>query len=398
MRELPWRSGNRVRRLFLKSGTLGFQAGTLVAVLALLLSTGPVVATAAGAPCSASKLLAAGRYAADQTRCSAMSAIAEAPTSSLCRTRAVQRFTKAWSRAEAATSCLTNGDSALAQADVDAFIAALTDRLLGRAARYTYTGAVQTFHVPSGVTSVVIKAWGAGGGGRCGWGGDRGSHGGGGGGFAQARVPVVQGETLAIVVGGGGGGFSWDTGSAGGFGGGGDGGDSTWAGFGGGGGSEVARGSTSLVVAGGGGGAGDRCGGAGYGGPGGGGNGGIEEGGSSTAGTGASTGAGGIAGLGGSGGTDGARGQGGLGNSGGYGGGGGGGGGYFGGGGGGAGYEGAGGGGGSSFASGSDQLVVAADRWLAGNASDPDYIAPLGEGGQYDGPQEGQPGLVLIRY
>ena len=268
-----------------------------------------------------------------------------------------------------------------------------------RVATFTYTGAVQTFQVPTDATSIVIKAWGAGGGGRCGWGGGAGSHGGGGGGFVQARVPALPGETLTVVVGGGGGGFAWNTGSPGGFGGGGDGGDSTWAGFGSGGRSEVGRGSEPLVVAGGGGGAGDRCGGAGNGGAGGGGNASPTEFGTPTGGTGGSTESGGIAGLGGDGGTDGTRGQGGRGQSGGDGGGGGGGGGYFGGGGGGAGSSvGAGGGGGSSYATGVEQLLVQADRWLPGNASDPQYVGPAGEGGQYDGPQEGRPGLVVIRY
>ena len=61
---------------------------------------------------------------------------------------------------------------------------------------FTYTGGTQTFTVPTGVTSVEIKAWGAGGGGSLGSGGS--------GGFVKATLPVNPGANLNIVVGGGG--------------------------------------------------------------------------------------------------------------------------------------------------------------------------------------------------
>jgi len=34
---------------------------------------------------------------------------------------------------------------------------------------------------------------------------------------------------------------------------------------------------------------------------------------------------------------------------------------------------------------GSDRLLVAADGWIPGNVTDPDYVAPLGEGVQQAG-------------
>ena len=392
---------------------IGFIAMVAIAI------TRPTLADAVGSRCAAKKFVAVGQYVAHRSKCAAKAARLGGAIDRTCEGHATLKFTVAMASADREGDCVTSDDRLQLEGDVDAFLAVLIDRLSptgstttisttsttstteppGNIARYTYTGTLQTFQVPSGVTDIVVKAWGAGGGGRCGWGGGEGSHGGGGGGFAEGTISVVPGETLAVLVGGGGGGFSWYTGSAGGFGGGGDGGNSTWAGFGGGGRSEVSRGTSALVVAGGGGGAGDRCSGAGYGGAGGGGDGGAAEGGTPTGGAGGSVGAGGLPGSGGSGGTAGTRSQGGDGNGGGEGGGGGGGGGYFGGGGGGAGdWVGAGGGGGSNFVAGADTVLAAADRWLPGNAADADYAAPFGEGGQYDGPQTGEPGLIVIRY
>ncbi|MFZ5785405.1 MAG: hypothetical protein ACOY3Y_03085, partial [Acidobacteriota bacterium] len=100
-----------------------------------------------------------------------------------------------------------------------------------KVATFSYSGAVQTFAVPAGVTSITVKAWGAGGGGRCGW---TNAYGGGGGGFAQATLAVTPLEPLKILVGGGGKGETWVS-NPGGFGGGGAGGTGTWYGFGGGG-------------------------------------------------------------------------------------------------------------------------------------------------------------------
>ena len=100
-----------------------------------------------------------------------------------------------------------------------------------------------TFAVPPGVTSVTVKAWGAGGAGGGGGTADVGGSGGGGG-FAQSTITSIPGENLSIFVGGGGG-----AGTKG-----------VPSGAGGGGGySSVLRSSTPLVVAGGagGGGAGD---------------------------------------------------------------------------------------------------------------------------------------------
>jgi len=68
---------------------------------------------------------------------------------------------------------------------------------------FGYTGSGQSWTVPSGVTSIYVKMWGAGGGGgaHSGW-----SYGapGGGGGHSRGIIQVSPGQVIAIVVGGGG--------------------------------------------------------------------------------------------------------------------------------------------------------------------------------------------------
>lgn len=271
--------------------------------------------------------------------------------------------------------------------------------------------------VPTGVTSITVKAWGAGGGGANGSGGAGGS--GGGGGFAQATIAVTPGETLTILVGGGG-----DVVAIGEVGG------------GGGGYSGVRRSGTNLLIAGGGGGGGgaqSTAGGAG--GPGGGssgvagsnatnsggGAGTTSSGGAGSApegtasyglagsslvggqggngqGNGVGTGSGGAGGLNGgaAGGGNGRRGGGG------------GGGGRFGGGGagGGDGSGGVGGGGGgSSLALGVGgnilTLEVAGSGRVAGNSADSDYSGNAGQGGLGStgtAATAGNPGRVVVSY
>jgi hypothetical protein len=289
-----------------------------------------------------------------------------------------------------------------------------------------------TWNVPTGVTEITVKVWGAGAGGG-GGGSNAGSPGGdgGGGGFSQATLSVTPGETLNIFVGGGGGGGLKGP---------------TNSGYGGGGGgfSAVQRdsGSVWLIYAGGGGGGGGgdnssaTAGGAG--GAGGGaaaGNGGASSltnggtgGSDSAAGTGGSSnnnngedGSGTNGGLGAdgqssetaldgngsAGGTNGggAGGQGDVGA--GFAGGGGGGGGYYGGGGGGGSSSGdaggGGGGGGSCDVTGSDTTMTQASGSTAANTSDDDYAGSAGTGGaggvggisRTDG-AVGSDGLVVI--
>lgn len=115
---------------------------------------------------------------------------------------------------------------------------------------FTYTGAVQTFTVPTGVSQMTMKCWAAeGGGGSPGQGG-----------YTEGVVPVTEGDTLNIYVGGAGGV------TAGGWPGGGTGG-SPGSGGGGGGRSGVrVNGTTNadqVIAAGGGGGTGNGSGGAG---------------------------------------------------------------------------------------------------------------------------------------
>jgi hypothetical protein len=138
---------------------------------------------------------------------------------------------------------------------------------------FLYTGADQTFNVPSGCFALSVKLWGAGGGGGYPTSGSGAS--GGGGGFASANLAVTQGQSLTIVVGQGGQTSSTSNGCTGfAYGGGGRGCVSghTGAGGGGGGRSAIRSGATELVTAGGGGGAGGHFGppSAGVGGPGGG--------------------------------------------------------------------------------------------------------------------------------
>ncbi|MBU3659958.1 MAG: PKD domain-containing protein [Flavobacteriales bacterium] len=130
---------------------------------------------------------------------------------------------------------------------------------------YSFTGTVQTFVVPCGVTSINVKAWGAGG---SGGGVDTYSGAiGGGGAFVQTTLAVTPGQTLSIIVGGGalGGGacLSNSPGGAGGWGNGqiagARGGNSgsqgcSGGGGGGGGGTGIFSGTTPLMVAGAGGG------------------------------------------------------------------------------------------------------------------------------------------------
>ena len=132
---------------------------------------------------------------------------------------------------------------------------------------FNFTGNVQTWEVPSGVTEIQIEAWGA-------QGGSYSTNGPGGqGGFASGTLPVTPGEILEIYVGGQG---SWtdamDENAPGGFNGGGNGGfdaaNQVVNGGSGGGASDVRQGGSGLadrviVAAGGGGGSVARVGGEG---------------------------------------------------------------------------------------------------------------------------------------
>lgn len=232
-------------------------------------------------------------------------------------------------------------------------------------ATFTFTGEVQTFTVPAGVTSMAITAQGAEGGT-----GGISNSGSGLGGLVNATLAVTPGSTLNIFVGGQGGTGTGAGSGAGGFNGGAPGGGGSFAG-GGGGASDVRVGGVALtdriIVAGGGGGAG----GAAVAIVGGGGGDLTGQTGnpsaSATGGGGGTQAAGGAGGTGFASGTVGALGDGGAGGAGGIGAGGGGGGGFFGGGGGGAGAAGGGGGGGSSFTAAGATSVTHQQDVRAGN-------------------------------
>ena len=115
---------------------------------------------------------------------------------------------------------------------------------------FAYTGSNQTFTVPSGITTLLVKLWGAGGG--------AGnmysiSQKGGGGGFSSGLISVTPSEQLTVITGGKGitNGFGA---TVGGFGGGGNAGAND--GGSGGGRSAIRRSSTELITAGAGGGGG----------------------------------------------------------------------------------------------------------------------------------------------
>jgi hypothetical protein len=254
------------------------------------------------------------------------------------------------------------------------------------------TAGTDTYTVPSGVTSVTIKAWGAGGGA-----GSSCNNGcGGGGGFAQGTLTVTPGEVLSVMVGGGGARFLTG-GTPGGGGAGGSGTDGSFIAGGGGGRSEVSRGSTQLVVAGGGGGGGSvGAGAAGAGGGTTGKDGSWGNGANGDQGLGGTQSAGGAGGTGASSGTKDTGGQGETLVAASTRGGGGGGGGYYGGGGG-RGWSpaGAGGGGGSSFVIGTATGAVntAGASSTPANTSDSDYAGNAGLGVTSSA---GNPGRVVI--
>ena len=111
--------------------------------------------------------------------------------------------------------------------------------------KYTYTGSNQSFVVPSGVTSVNVYMWGAGGGAGLGAGGGAGC-------YVQGILTVIPGETLTIVVGQGGGNKASSFGKTyggGGSGGGLDNGRSDIVSSQGGGRSAIVRSATDLVTA-----------------------------------------------------------------------------------------------------------------------------------------------------
>ena len=67
--------------------------------------------------------------------------------------------------------------------------------------QFSYSGGDQTFTVPAGITSLNIKAWGAGGGGSV---SNAYGNGSAGGGYASGNLVVAAGNSLLVVVGGGG--------------------------------------------------------------------------------------------------------------------------------------------------------------------------------------------------
>ena len=136
---------------------------------------------------------------------------------------------------------------------------------------FAYTGSDINWTVPAGVTSIDVKAWGAGGGGGnpIPGPGATAAGTGGAGGYTNATLAVTAGETLTLMVGGGGVGAGVGTGGScyfqaeqnAAYGGGAGETCNTPTGGGGGGRSAIRRSSDELLTAGGGGGGGVSCGG-----------------------------------------------------------------------------------------------------------------------------------------
>jgi hypothetical protein len=215
----------------------------------------------------------------------------------------------------------------------------------------SYTGTMQTYTVPAGVTSVVIEAWGAQGTTYVSTGGQ--------GGYAKGTLAVTPGQVLYVYVGGQAGYNGGGTGSGGGN---------------GGGGSDVrtSTATSSRVIVGGGGGGGNNTGGVGGAGGGTTGNTGASSAGSGYGGGGGTQSTGGAAGTGTSLGTDGSLGRGGNGGTGS----GGGGGGYY-------------GGGGGSYTA-----LVAAGSGGGGSS----YITGLGNATTTTGGRNGNGGVTITYY
>src|SRR5881394_4009110 len=77
---------------------------------------------------------------------------------------------------------------------VYALSAAFPVSLFAQTTVFSYTGSLQSYTVPDGITSLDVKLWGAGG-----------NDWGGGGAFISGSLAVTPGEVLSILVGGGGG-------------------------------------------------------------------------------------------------------------------------------------------------------------------------------------------------
>jgi len=89
---------------------------------------------------------------------------------------------------------LTYGNSALVFQTATPANASLSGAVI-----YTYTGTNQSFTVPTGITSIAVYLWGAGGGGNSSY-----SRVGGAGAMIQGVITVTPGQTLTIIVGQGG--------------------------------------------------------------------------------------------------------------------------------------------------------------------------------------------------
>jgi hypothetical protein len=97
--------------------------GPVLAAL-LLLARGVPAATPADT-CAAAKLTAASKKTVSKLACYGKAIKKGIPVDSACLTKAEQKFTTAFAKAEAKGSCRTTGDAAQVEAQVDAMVATL---------------------------------------------------------------------------------------------------------------------------------------------------------------------------------------------------------------------------------------------------------------------------------
>ena len=133
------------------------------------------------------------------TTCTTCPAGSYSPNGTACSTCPANTYSAAG--ASACTPC-AQGKISLAGSSTCVYYSGSTplNSILTQA--FTYSGAVQQWVVPAGVTSVDVKMWGAGGGGASH--NAAGPQNGGSGGYSYGTIPVSAGSYMYVVVGGGG--------------------------------------------------------------------------------------------------------------------------------------------------------------------------------------------------
>jgi hypothetical protein len=115
---------------------------TLIAAPALRAANGPAAA------CAAAKRKAVGKKALDRMKCAATAAI-RGTVDPHCLQQAEDRFTRAFARAEQAGRCLTVGDAAALEVQVDEFVVGAVDAVSETSTTTTTTTSTTTTTMPA---------------------------------------------------------------------------------------------------------------------------------------------------------------------------------------------------------------------------------------------------------